>query len=53
MGIVSEVIGELENFHITKEALEVKMLIHNVFHSYHELYKLKFNVLYENIQGRP
>lgn len=24
MGIVSEVIGELENYHITKEALEVK-----------------------------
>ena len=23
MGIVSEVIGELENYHITKEALEV------------------------------
>ena len=24
MGIVSEVIGELENYHITKEALEVQ-----------------------------
>jgi hypothetical protein len=26
MGIVVEVIGELENFHITKEALEVSLL---------------------------
>ena len=30
MGIVTEVMGELENSHITKEALEVSVVMHRL-----------------------